>query len=160
MEWYSEKELTEIVENAAVRDSVTVTNEAALAIAQVGRQTPRITLGIFDQVVAFAVTINKDVIEPWVTKKAFDVIGLDSLGLDERDRDYMTIVASWQGRRVGLAPAAAKSGLDTKEICDEIEPYMLRAGLLDRSSRGRCLTKRTYEHLWPDRPIPPLLGLS
>jgi holliday junction DNA helicase RuvB len=160
MEWYEDDELAQIVKNTAKRESVKVTDDAAKAIAQVGRQTPRTTLGVFDQVMAFGDTVGADEIDTDVTTLAFDVIGLDSLGLDERDRDYLDVIASWSGRRVGLKPAAAKSGLNEKEISDDVEPFLLRAGLLDTTSRGRCLSKRTYKHLWPDRPIPPLLGLS
>jgi Holliday junction DNA helicase RuvB len=160
MEWYDLDELAEIVRGAAGREPIAITEDAALTIAMVGRETPRITLGIFEQVVAFAVTVNRDTIDETLANKAFDVIGLDSLGLDERDRDYMTAVARWQGRRVGLKTIAGAISLSTKEIEEDIEPYLTRAGLLDKQGRGRCLTKAAYAHLWPKMPCPPLLGLT
>lgn len=160
MEFYETAELAEIVKKAAGRESVKVTDDAALAVAQVGRQTPRIALSIWGQVVSFAATVGADEVDSDVVELAFDVIELDSLGLDQRDREYLTVIASWCGRRAGLAPVAAKAGLDEKEISDDIEPFLLRSGLIDRSSRGRCLTRAAYQHLWPECPIPPLLGLS
>lgn len=160
MEYYAVEELARIVALAAEREQVTVTEDAALAVARVGRQTPRIALAVWEQVTAFGVTVGADEIDSDVIELAFDVIGLDSGGLDERDRDYMDVVASWCGRRVGLAPVAARAGLDEKEVSDDIEPFLLRAGLIDRSSRGRCLTRRAYNHLHPEQPVPPLLGLA
>lgn len=160
MEWYPIEDLATIVLNAAKRDELAVTEGAALAIAQVGRNTPRITLGILEQVGAYASTLQLPTIDSAAVQGAFDVIGIDELGLDERDREYMEVLASWCGRRAGLDPVAAKFGLDKREIADDIEPYLLRAGLLDMSSRGRCLTRAAYQHLWPAEPIPPLLGLS
>lgn len=160
MNWYETAELARVVKLAAERESLVVTEDAALAVAQVGRQTPRIALAVWEQVVAFAATVGADEIDTDVTELAFDVIGLDSEGLDERDREFMSVVASWCGRRVGLAPVAAKAGLDEKEVSDDVEPFLMRAGLLDRSSRGRCLTRKAYAHLYPEMPVPPLLGLS
>ena len=160
MEWYTSEELAEIVTNAAKRSEVTLTEGAALAIAEVGRNTPRITLGIMEQVFSYADTLKLSEVDTEAVEGAFDVIGIDSMGLDERDRDYLEIIASWCGKRVGLKPAAAKFGITEKEITDDIEPFLLRAGMLDMGSRGRCLTKLAYSHMWPGEPIPPLLGLS
>lgn len=160
MEWYSVEELAEIVGKAAGRDGVKVTPEAALMVAQVGRQTPRITLSVWAQVMGYASLMGADEVDADVVELALDVAGLDSLGLDERDREYLTVVASWSGRRIGLEPVSAKSGLNSREITDDIEPFLLRAGMLDLSSRGRCLSKAAYAHLWPEMSVPPLLGLS
>lgn len=160
LEYYSDEELAEIIARAAEREKLDVTSEAAMAIARVGRQTPRKALGVLGMVSAYADTLKLDTVDLDAARGAFDVIGIDSMGLDERDRDYLSVVASWQGRRVGLSPVAARSGLDNKEISDDIEPYLLRAGILDTNGRGRCLTKFAYQHLYPEMPVPPLLGLS
>lgn len=160
MEYYADDELAEIVRRAAGREGVEVTDDACLAIARVGRQTPRVALGVWEQVMSYASLLKLPEVDSEVVAGALDVAGIDSMGLDERDRDYMHVVASWQGRRAGLEPIAARSGLDKAEISKDVEPYLLRAGLLDMTSRGRCLTKLAYGHLWPDMPIPPLLGLS
>lgn len=159
LEYYSVEELAEIVSRAAKRDEVDLTDEAAEAIARVGRSTPRVALGILEQVRCYADTLKLTTVDLEAAQGAFDVIGVDSEGLDERDRDYCEVIASWAGRRAGLKPLAARSGLDAKEITDDIEPYLLRAGMLDKNSRGTCLTKRAYRHLW-DRDEPPLNGLS
>lgn len=160
MEYYSIEELAQIVTMKAEREQMAITQEAAEMIAGAGRHTPRLTLGVFDLVSAYVDTIDAPKMDAEVTAEAFTELGIDSLGLDDRDRDYLEVVASYAGRRVGLAPLSATSGLDSREISHDIEPYLMRVGLIDLTSRGRCLSKRAYAHLYPDQPIPPMLGLS
>lgn len=160
LEFYSEEELAEIVARKAAREGMRLTEEGAAMLARVGRQTPRKTLAALDMVGAYADTVRVDVVDAEVVGGALEVMGVDELGLEDRDRAYLAVVASWAGRRVGLKPLAAAAAMDAKEITDDVEPYLLRAGFLDLNSRGRCLSRKAYEHLWPEQPIPPMLGLG
>ena len=75
-------------------------------------------------------------------------IGIDKLGLDAADRKLLsTIVDSYQGGPVGLEALAATLNEEADTIADTLEPYLLKAGLLRRTSRGREATKSAYEHL-------------
>lgn len=160
LEFYSVSELSEIISRAASRDSVTITPEAIETLAQVGRETPRKALAILAMADAYARTVGAPVIDLATASGALDVIGVDALGLDERDRDYLAAIASRAGRRVGLAPLVAMTGLDAREITEDIEPYPTRIGIIDMAPRGRCLSVKAYEHLYPGIPIPPMRGIS
>ena len=158
MDWYHPDELATIVARKAERECIEMTDDAALMVANTGRQTPRVALGVFGQVFAYADTVDALTLDVDTITRAFETMGIDPLGLTDRERDYLGVVASWNGRRVGLKNLASASGLDPKEINNDIEPPLVRAGLLDAGNRGRCLTRHAYEHLYPTRPIPPMLG--
>lgn len=163
LDYYENDDLTKILLNAAKRRddfAFELLEDGAAAIAAAGRGTPRVALSILDRVAEYSDVTEASLVGLETVQGAFDVIGLDSMGLDERDRNYLACVASWAGERVGLAPLSAKSGKGTKEITQEIEPYMLRAGLLSMAKGGRRLTREAYEHLFPGEQIPPLMALS
>lgn len=159
LEFYSITELSEIIRRHAARESVTITGDAIECLARVSRETPRKALGIFAMADAYARTVGAPVIDLDTARGALDVIGVDSLGLDERDRDYLSAIASRGGQRVGLAPLVAMTGLNAREITDDIEPYPTRIGVIDMAPRGRRLSRMAHEHLYPGIPMPPMYAL-
>jgi Holliday junction DNA helicase RuvB len=160
LEFYTVAELSEIIERRAARENIRITPDATRALARVSRETPRKALAIFDMAAAYADTIGANGIDLDTAKGALDVIGVDSLGLDERDRDYCHALASREGRRIGLAPLVGITGLNAREITDDIEPYLVRSGIVDMGARGRCLSVLAYGHLYPGLPIPLLRGMA
>ncbi len=160
MRYYDAEELAEIVRRAAERAELAITEGACLAIACVGRETPRVTLGVFEKVRNHAGLLDLDKVDGEAVRETLSNHGIDSIGLDGRDREYMVAVAKGGGERVGLSTLGAMTGLDSQEIEKDVEPDLIRMGLVTKAARGRVLTKLAYKHLWPDKPVPPLLGLS
>lgn len=157
VEYYSVAELAEIVRRAAERETVAVTPDACEMVARVSRQTPRVALGIFRRVHSYVTLLGLEAIDTEATSSALEVAEIDALGLDERDREYLRAVATGGGQRMGLETIASLTGLDQGEVSKDIEPDLIRFGLVDKAPRGRRLTKTAYQHLWPDMAVPPLL---
>jgi Holliday junction DNA helicase RuvB len=96
-----------------------------------------------------------------VAQEALTLLEVDALGLDDIDRRVLsTIIEKFDGGPVGLDTLAAAISEEPDTIMDVYEPYLLQLGFLDRTSRGRVVTRRAYEHLdfpYPDRPEQPTL---
>jgi Holliday junction DNA helicase RuvB len=74
--------------------------------------------------------------------------GIDALGLDELDRQFLrVIVTTYRGGPVGIEAVAATLGEETDTLVDVVEPFLLQTGLLARTRRGRLVTTKAYEHL-------------
>ena len=83
-----------------------------------------------------------------VAKDALDLLEIDSLGLDNTDRNILdTMIVKFAGRPVGLDTLAAAIGEDAGTIEDVCEPFLIQRGLIKRTPRGRALTPYAYEHL-------------
>ena len=88
-----------------------------------------------------------------VAVQALDMLGVDALGLDELDRRFLRAIAQfYDGGPVGIEALAATLNEDRDTLEDVVEPYMLRIGLLNRTSKGRRVTKAAFEHLGLDFP--------
>lgn len=159
LEFYGVDDLGEILRRRATRVGLDITEDAIVTLASVGRETPRKALAILDLVTAYADTIGASTVDLETAHGALEVIGVDTLGLDERDRDYCGAIASRGGARIGLAPLVSITGLNAREITEDIEPFPTRIGVIDMAPRGRRLSPKGYRHLYPDVPLPPLLAL-
>ena len=89
-----------------------------------------------------------DLIDPTVAIDALALFGVDELGLDKIDRRILTLLCEqFAAQPVGLTTLAHACGEESLTIEDAYEPYLLRAGLMVRTPRGRVATERAYEHL-------------
>jgi Holliday junction DNA helicase RuvB len=117
-------------------------------IARRARGTPRVALRLLKRVRDFAQVRAEGRIVEAVAKAALDLMEVDALGLDNLDRQVLrAIIEKYNGGPVGLETIAASISEEADTIMDVVEPYLLQLGFLDRTPRGRIVTRLGYEHL-------------
>lgn len=145
---YSVEELATIVTRSANILEIPITKEAAEEIGSRSRGTPRIANRLLKRVRDFAEVEDKTKIDYDITKETLDRLEIDEYGLDEIDRKLLdTMITKFNGRAVGLEALAAAIGEDKDTIEDVYEPYLMQIGFINRTPRGRMITRLAYEHM-------------
>ena len=148
LELYSDWELQQIVERSAGILDVEIEKEGALEIASRSRGTPRIANRLLRRVRDFAQVKANGIITKEVADEALSALEVDKLGLDSLDRRMLrSIIEYYNGGPVGLETLAATINEEAVTLEDVYEPYLLQRGFLTRTPRGRCVTRKAYEHL-------------
>lgn len=148
LEYYTDEELAQIVERTSRVFNFPITAEAVKMLAVRGRGTPRIVNRLFRRVRDFASYENKDIIDENQAAEALAMLHIDSLGLDDVDRKFLsTLIERFEGKPVGLKSVAAAIGEEEKNLEEVYEPYLVKSGLLNKTPRGRMPTKLAYIHL-------------
>ena len=151
LNYYTEEELKQIVERTSRIFNCEIDNESAIEIAGRSRGTPRIANRLVKRVRDFAEVIGDGKITLDITKLALDKLKVDKLGLDETDYNLLrSIIEKFNGGPVGIDALASSIGEEATTIEDVYEPYLLQNGFLKRTSRGRIVTRKAYEHLGYD----------
>lgn len=152
MEFYTENEIAEIVKRSSHILDISLEEEAANEIARRSRATPRRANYLLKRARDVA-QLEGAALDSGVAKKAFDLLGIDSLGLTQSDRDLLTvIIEKFGGGPVGLNTIATALSEDEATIEEHHEPYLMQIGMIERTSRGRVVTKAAYNHLGFDYP--------
>ncbi|MBE6908378.1 MAG: Holliday junction branch migration DNA helicase RuvB [Ruminococcaceae bacterium] len=148
LELYTPEELCQIVTRSAGILDVEIEPEGALEIARRSRGTPRIANRMLRRVRDFADVRANGVITRAVADEALRALEIDFLGLDPIDRRMLgSIIENYGGGPVGLETLAATIGEESVTLEDVYEPYLMQLGFLTRTPRGRCVTRKAYEHL-------------
>lgn len=148
LNYYTEGELCQIVKRTSRVLNSTITDEAALEIAKRSRGTPRIANRLFKRTRDFALVMANGSIDLEIAKLALDRLKVDDIGLDEVDIALLKgIIYKFNGGPVGIDALSASIGEEVSTIEDVYEPYLLQLGFLKRTSRGRIVTEKAYEHL-------------
>lgn len=148
LNYYTEEELMMIAKRTSKVLDVNIDEDAAYELARRSRGTPRIANRLFKRVRDFALVMGNGNIDLEITKLALDRLKVDSLGLDNTDYNLLkSIIEKFNGGPVGIEAIASSIGEEQTTIEDVYEPYLLQTGLLKRTSRGRMVTKKAYEHL-------------
>ncbi len=148
LELYTPEELGLIVTRSAGILEVPIEQEGAMEIARRSRGTPRIANRMLRRVRDFAQVIAGGVITRPVADQALTALEVDFLGLDAVDRRMLqSIIEHYGGGPVGLETLAATINEEAVTLEDVYEPYLMQMGFLTRTPRGRCVTRRAYEHL-------------
>ena len=151
LELYTPEELATIVKRSAGILNVEIEPEGAMEIARRSRGTPRIANRMLRRVRDFAQV---------VADQALLALEVDHLGLDQVDRRMLrAIIENYGGGPVGLDTLAATIGEESVTLEDVYEPYLMQIGFLTRTPRGRCVTRKAYEHLHISSPEPEQLSL-
>ena len=130
LEFYTEEELSQVIKRTAGILNIEISEEGAHAIAKRSRGTPR------------------GKITESIANKSLDILKIDNYGLDNTDRSLLRlIIEKYDGGPVGIETIAAAIGEDVRTIEDVCEPFLLQAGLLQRTPRGRKVSPATYRHL-------------
>jgi len=146
--FYTVDELTEIIRRNARKLSVETDEDAAGEIATRSRSTPRVANNRLRWVRDYADSKADGRITLKVACAALKMAGIDELGLNKLDRDYLrTIIRVFEGGPAGIEAIAHTMNASPDTLEDEVEPFLLRSELVVRTPRGRVVTARAYEHL-------------
>ena len=146
LEYYEPKELMLIVERAAEILQISIEPGGAQKIASRSRGTPRVANRLLKRVRDFAQVAG--IITAAIADNALDKLEVDKIGLDHTDRRMlMTMIQKFSGGPVGLETLAASISEESDTIEDVYEPYLLQLGFINRTPRGRVVTRAAYEHL-------------
>jgi Holliday junction DNA helicase RuvB len=147
LDFYTDGDIEEIVRRSARILNVHIDNEAATEIAKRSRGTPRIANRLLRRVRDYAQVRADGLISAEVSRAALALLEVDELGFDEVDRKLLrTIIDKFGGGPVGLNSLAAAISEEKDAIEDMYEPFLIQAGFLDRTPRGRVATPRAYQY--------------
>jgi len=148
LEYYTNEQLESIVKRSARVLGVEIEKDAVTEIARRSRGTPRIANRLLRRIRDFAQVLNDGVISKEVAQDALDRLHVDSMGLDDVDIRYLRgIIERFHGGPVGLEALANSISEETTTLEDVYEPYLIQIGFVNRTSRGRVVTEKAYEHL-------------
>ena len=148
LEYYTPEALVTIVKRAAEILEIPIEDKGAMEIARRSRGTPRIANRLLKRVRDVAQYEGKDVITDEIADKALSLLEVDKAGLDHTDRRMLlTMIKKFGGGPVGLDTLAAAISESTDTVEDVFEPFLIQLGFINRTPRGRVVTKAGYEHL-------------
>ena len=147
LEFYTHDEIKKIITRSAKILGVKLNDEALDEISKRARFTPRTANYLLKRCRDYA-QVHKIPLSKEVVKKALALLEIDELGLSAPDRRILDIIISkFNGGPVGLNTISAATSEEEATIEEVMEPYLIQLGLLDRTNRGRIVTKKGYEHL-------------
>ena len=148
LEYYDHEQLSSIIRRTSRVLNVPIDEEAVTEIARRSRGTPRIANRLLRRIRDFAQVLNDGVISKEISQTSLDRLQVDSLGLDDVDIRYLKgIIERFHGGPVGLEALANSISEETTTLEDVYEPYLIQIGFVNRTSRGRVVTEKAYEHL-------------
>jgi holliday junction DNA helicase RuvB len=148
LEFYGNQDLATVLVRAARQLSLQADTEAIELIASRSRGTPRVANRLLRRVRDFALVDGAGTITSEVAQKALHLYEVDSLGLDRLDKQILeALVLKFQGKPVGLSTLSVAIGEEPDTIESVVEPYLLREGLIQRTTKGRQATSLAYRHL-------------
>ena len=148
LEYYTPEALVHIVKRAAEILEIPIEEQGALEIARRSRGTPRIANRLLKRVRDVAQIEGEGIITDELADKALRMLEVDKAGLDHTDRRMLsTMIRKFGGGPVGLDTLAAAISEATDTIEDVYEPFLIQLGFINRTPRGRVVTRAGYEHL-------------
>ncbi len=148
LDFYSQKDLEIIVHRSAEILNVEIEASGARELARRARGTPRIVNRLLRRVRDYAEVLGDGRITQAMARRALDEMEVDRFGLDEVDRKLLTaIIEKFDGGPVGVGTISASISEERESIEEIIEPYLIQIGMLNRTPRGRVVTRAAYKHL-------------
>lgn len=145
---YSNKEIADVITRSAKILCIDIDKDAAFEIGSRSRGTPRIANRLLKRVRDFAEVQGNKKVDCNIANNTLNLLEIDESGLDEIDRKILdAMINKFDGKPVGLEALAAAIGEDRDTIEDMYEPYLMQIGFMNRTPRGRSLTKLAYEHM-------------
>ncbi len=147
-DYYETEDLYEIIKRSAEILEVQIDEDGALELAGRSRGTPRIANRILRRTRDYAEVKANGKIDALVAKDSLSSLGIDEYGLDTMDRMILeTLIDKFNGGPVGLNSLAVAVSEDVSTIEDVYEPYLIKEGFIQRTSRGRIAQEKSYKHL-------------
>ena len=159
LDHYRPEELEAIVRRSARLFGTEVSTDGAAEIARRSRGTPRLAIRLLRRVRDFVEVRGEGVVTYETAREGLETFGVDDLGLDRVDRMILeTLCVAFPGRPIGLSTLAVSVGEEPETVEDAYEPFLLKAGLVLRTPRGRMATPAAFHHL--GIPVPAHLELG
>ena len=148
LDFYNPEALKKIIKNNCSKFGYDINEEATLEIAQRSRGTPRIAIRLLKRILDFAIVKDMKSVDLNLVSDSLSLMRIDSAGLDEMDRKYLScIINNYSGGPVGIDTLSAAL-LEQRDIIEDvIEPYLMQKGFVQRTPRGRIITKKGSDHL-------------
>jgi len=148
VDFYSPKEINFIIKRSAEILNIKIKEDASLVLAQRSRGTPRIANRLLRRVRDFVQVSGKNIIEAEDVDNTMKLLEMDEDGLDKMDRKILkTIIENYEGGPVGINALASSIGIEPDSISEVYEPFLLQAGFIIRTPRGRVATEKAYQKL-------------
>ena len=150
LQYYTDDEIAEILRRSAKILRIEIDAGSLMEVAKRSRATPRTANYLLKRARDFA-EVNAEKLDIKVVKKALALLEIDEAGLNQTDRDILTIIVEkFSGGPVGLKTIAAALSEEEATIEEVNEPYLMQTGLIERTPRGRMVTKKGYAHIGAD----------
>ncbi|MGI6733003.1 MAG: Holliday junction branch migration DNA helicase RuvB [Anaerovoracaceae bacterium] len=147
-EMYTPEELAEILRRTAGILNISIDEQSLTELAMRSRGTPRVANRLLKRVRDFSQVKGTGSIDAEITNKTLKALGIDKRGLEILDREILTtIIQRFRGGPVGIDTIAASIGEERVTIEDVYEPYLIQAGFLHRTPKGRMASEEAYRHL-------------
>ncbi|MCK5081181.1 MAG: Holliday junction branch migration DNA helicase RuvB [Candidatus Moranbacteria bacterium] len=148
LNFYDEKEIQKIIQRSAKILKTKINNPGCEMVAACSRKTPRIANRLLKRVRDFSEISEVEEANQEIVKKSLEILEIDELGLEPVDREILRMmIEKFDGGPVGVQTIAAAISEEVQTIEDVYEPFLLQIGMLERTSRGRKVTRRAYDHL-------------
>ncbi|MBR1987637.1 MAG: Holliday junction branch migration DNA helicase RuvB [Clostridia bacterium] len=159
LELYSVEEIATIITRSANILGIDIEDNARYEIARRSRGTPRIANRLLKRVRDYVQVEDKNIITETDAKKALELMDIDENGLDFVDKRILrAMIDKFGGGPVGLETLSATTNEEVSTIEDIVEPYLLQLGFIIRTTRGRMVTRKAYEHF--NLPVPKSLMID
>ncbi len=154
LNFYDRDEISQIIMRSASILKVRADEISCKKIADCSRSTPRVANRILKRVRDFAQIEDLEMIDEKIVTKALNMLEIDGIGLEPVDRAILSsMVKKFEGGPVGIQTIAASISEEIQTIEDVHEPYLLQLGFIEKTPRGRKITRRACEHLGMDYPF-------
>lgn len=148
LDFYTEPEIEKIMERSAKLLNIKIEDAARERLARSSRSTPRTANRLLKRARDYAEVHGEGVITDAIVQKVLNLLEIDEQGLEPMDRKILElIIKGFHGGPVGIQTIAAAASEDEGTIEEVYEPYLMRLGLIERTSRGRMVTEAAYKHL-------------
>lgn len=155
LEYYDVKDILNIVRRSASILKVGIDDDAAYEIALRSRGTPRIANALLRRVRDFAQVKGDGHIDLAISRFALDALNIDKRGLDQIDNKILhAIITKFKGGPVGAGTIATSVGEESGTLEEVYEPFLIKEGFIQRTSRGRVATELAYRHLGLEKLLP------
>jgi len=148
LEFYTDEEIGHIVKRSSKILGVEIDDGGSQAISRCARSTPRIANRLLKRVRDLAQIQNQKIINDKIVREALNLLEIDNIGLEPSDRELLlTMIEKFNGGPVGVQTIAAAFSEEPQTVEEVYEPFLMKKGFLERTPRGRVVTKAAYNHL-------------
>ena len=148
LDFYSVEQLVVIIKRSAAIFKAIISEDGAMELAKRSRGTPRIANRLLKRVRDYSQVKSHGKVTKQSVQAALELEGIDGLGLTSLDRQYIkTIIDFYKGGPVGIEAIAATLQEETDTLVDVVEPFLLKMGMVLRTSSGRKASEKAYQHL-------------
>ena len=148
VDYYSPEELSNVIKRSSELLGIKISNEGSYEIANRSRGTPRIANRLLRRVRDYSEVHENGNIDKNISQKALQSEGVDELGLDRLDREYLkTLLVNYKGGPAGIEALAATINEESQTLMDVVEPFLLKIGFVVRTPSGRKATEKAYSYL-------------